>query len=242
MSRSFLMVLPKRDAVGRRAGRERHLDLGDRGGVEAGAERGEQRQHLRRRVRLDGVEHPGVRQGLGEGLVVVADDVEIDDEARPFVAPLGVFRNSRMRAVMALLSPTAHGRHDGPGLMRFARCSRSCAMEDARPSVDTSSTRSSAALDWNGETPHRTAGKDGQASSVTRAGGGMPAETRKARSVVALSRVPCGEQGVPVSPPAAGQISWRAFAPQAAGRPLVRLPTDRHTATGTCEIGHGGNK
>ena len=28
---------------------------------------------------------------------------------------------------------------------------------------------------------------------------------------------------------------------QAAGRPLVRLPTDRHTATGTCEIGHYRN-
>ena len=33
----------ERDAVGRSAGRERHLDLGDRGGVEARAERGEQR-------------------------------------------------------------------------------------------------------------------------------------------------------------------------------------------------------
>ena len=31
------------DAVGRGAGRQHHLDLGDRGGVEAGAERGEQR-------------------------------------------------------------------------------------------------------------------------------------------------------------------------------------------------------
>ena len=35
-------------------------------------------------------------------------------------------------------------------------------------------------------------------------------KTREARSVVALSRVPCGEQGVLVSPPAAGQISWGA--------------------------------
>src|ERR1700712_3291826 len=95
------------------------------------------------------------------------------------------------------------------------------------------------ALVWIGETPHRTAGKDGQASSVTRAGDGDRQKTREARSVVALSRVPCGEQGVLVSPPAADQMSWRALTPQAAGRPLVRLPTDRHTATGTCEIGQG---
>ena len=73
------------DAVGRGAGREHHLDLGDRGGVEAGAELGQQRQHLRRRVGLDGVEHAGVGQGLGEGGVVVAHDVEVDDEDRAFV-------------------------------------------------------------------------------------------------------------------------------------------------------------
>src|SRR5690349_2089507 len=34
----------------------------------------------------------------------------------------------------------------------------------------------------------------------------MPAETKKARSVVALSRVPRGERGAPVSPPAASQV------------------------------------
>ena len=71
-----------------RAGRQHHLDLGDRGGVEAGAERGEQRKHLRRRVRLHGVEHARVGQRLGEGLVVVAHDVEVDDEARPFIGTL----------------------------------------------------------------------------------------------------------------------------------------------------------
>ena len=93
------------DAVGRGAGREHHLDLGDRGGVEAGAEPGQQRQHLRRRVRLDGVEHPGVRQRLGEVLVVGAHDVEVDDEARAFVcaAFAALLRNSRMRAVIGAL-------------------------------------------------------------------------------------------------------------------------------------------
>ena len=64
------------------AGRKHHFDLGDRSGVEAGTELGEKRQHFRRRVRLHGVEHPGVRQGFGKGDIVVAYDVEIDDEAR----------------------------------------------------------------------------------------------------------------------------------------------------------------
>jgi hypothetical protein len=73
------------DAVSRGARRQRHLDLRDRGGVEAGAELGQQSQYLRGGVRLDGVEHPGVRQGLGEVLVVGAHDVEVDDEARAFV-------------------------------------------------------------------------------------------------------------------------------------------------------------
>jgi hypothetical protein len=74
------------DAVGRGAGGEHHLDLGDRGGVEAGAEPGEQLEHFRRRVGFHGVENARVRQRLGEGLIVVAHDVKVDDEARPVVA------------------------------------------------------------------------------------------------------------------------------------------------------------
>src|SRR5918998_6370105 len=79
-------------------------------------------------------------------------------------------------------------------------------------------------------------------------------ETKKARSVVALSCVPRGVRGSPVSPPAAGRCSGhepfgpgslpRDFHPRertllslAAVRPLVRMPTNRHAATGTCEIG-----
>ena len=54
----------------------------DRGAVEARAHRGQQRQHFRRRVGLDRVEDAAVRQRLGEGLVVVAHDFEVDDEAR----------------------------------------------------------------------------------------------------------------------------------------------------------------
>src|SRR6201998_2040647 len=54
-------------------------------------------------------------------------------------------------------------------------------------------------------------------------------ETKKARSVVASSRVPrwAGCAGLP---PAAGlsrAVDW----------PLVQIPADRHTTTGTCVLG-----
>jgi len=49
-----------------------------------------------------------------------------------------------------------------------------------------------------GKAPARTPGNEGQASSVFAPAGGEPAETKKARSVVALSRVPRWERGAPV--------------------------------------------
>ena len=70
------------DAVGRGAGGEHHLDLGDRGGVEAGAEQRQRAQDLGRRIGLHGVEHARVGQGPGELGVVVAHDLEVDDHAR----------------------------------------------------------------------------------------------------------------------------------------------------------------
>ena len=81
----FLDRVAERDAVGGGTRGEHHLDLGDRGGVEAGAEAGKQRQHFRRRVGLHGVEHARVGQRLGEAEIVLADDIEIDDEAGPVV-------------------------------------------------------------------------------------------------------------------------------------------------------------
>ena len=42
-------------------------------------------KHLGRRVRLHGVEYARVRQRFGEAEVVLADDIEVDDEARPVV-------------------------------------------------------------------------------------------------------------------------------------------------------------
>ena len=82
MSFSFLIVLPKLMRSGRRAGGQRQFDLGHRGGVEAGAQPRKQIEDLRRRIRLDGVEHARVGQRVGEAQIVLAHDVEIDDEAR----------------------------------------------------------------------------------------------------------------------------------------------------------------
>src|SRR5215813_6375219 len=110
---------------------------------------------------------------------------------------------------------------------------------DGDAPVRECSRPASAALDWNGESPFRTAGNDEQASTVTRAGWWKAGRDQEARSVVALSRVPRGERGAPVSPPAAGRGEQGSeISSLAAVRPLVRMPTDRHTATGTCEIGH----
>ena len=77
------------DALGRRAGGQRLLDLGQRGGVEARAEARQQIENLGRRIGLDGVEHARVGQRAGEAEIVLAHDVEIDDEARPVFAVAG---------------------------------------------------------------------------------------------------------------------------------------------------------
>jgi hypothetical protein len=53
------------DALGRGAGIERQLDLGDGGRVEARAQRGQQAQDLRRRVGLHGVEDARVSGSAG---------------------------------------------------------------------------------------------------------------------------------------------------------------------------------
>ena len=63
----FLDGVAVGDAVGRGAGGQHRLRLAHRGDVEAGAELGQELEDLRRRVGLDGVEHLGVRQRLGEG-------------------------------------------------------------------------------------------------------------------------------------------------------------------------------
>ena len=86
MSRSFLIVLPKLMRSGVAPAASDMLDLDDRSRVEARAERREQREHLRRGIGLHGVEDARVGQRLGEGEIILAHDVEIDDEARADVA------------------------------------------------------------------------------------------------------------------------------------------------------------
>ena len=77
------------------------------------------------------------------------------------------------------------------------------------------------------EIPVRTPGKIDKPLWAPTFGG--PAETKKARSVVASSRVPRWA-GFAGSPPAAGL-------PRAVNWPLVQIPADRHTTTGTCVLG-----
>jgi hypothetical protein len=77
------------------------------------------------------------------------------------------------------------------------------------------------------ENPVRTPGKIDKPLWAPTFGG--PAETKKARSVVASSRVP-RLAGFAGSPPAAGL-------PGAVNWPLVQIPADRHTTTGTCVLG-----
>ena len=170
------------DAVGRGAGSEHHLDLGDRGGVEAGAERGQQRQQFRRRVRLHGVEHPAVRQRLGKGLDSCrarrrdrrpGTDLRPDPRRGGGAGIRGCARSlarsfypgSRGQAAIAL----------GPAL-NFGR--RACAQTTGvsglrawrRPCVGDTVERAALSpiccLGLERENPFRTAGKNGQASSV----------------------------------------------------------------------------
>ena len=83
------------DAVRRGAGGEHRLGLAHRGDVEAGAELDQELEDLRGRVGLDGVVDLAVGQRLGEGIVVVADDIEVDHEAGSFVgAALEKFANA----------------------------------------------------------------------------------------------------------------------------------------------------
>ena len=76
----------ERDALRRRAGSERHVDLLHRGAVEVGAELGEQREDFGRRVRLHRVVDAAVGHRALETQVVLPHDVEVDDEARAFRA------------------------------------------------------------------------------------------------------------------------------------------------------------
>jgi hypothetical protein len=86
MSFSFLIVVAVADAIGRRAGGHRLLDFDDRSSVETRAEPDQQIEDRRIGIGLDGVEYARVRQRLGEPVIILAHDVEIDDQARSVLA------------------------------------------------------------------------------------------------------------------------------------------------------------
>jgi hypothetical protein len=96
------------DALGCRARRQHRLRLAHRGDIEATAERGQKFKDFRRRISFDRVEHLGVRQRLGEVLIIVADDVEVDHEAGSvFGAMLEEFADTRGHPTQLPIRPAA---------------------------------------------------------------------------------------------------------------------------------------
>ena len=140
------------DAVRRRAGGQRHLDLGDGCSVEARAERSQQVQHLGRRVGLHRVEHARVRQRLREDLEVVAHDFEVDHEAG-----LGVVAFAAAVA-QEFLDTVGHSTlPNGPatGSVQKIVLGRECSGVAARWRRDkaSNSVPNCAAVDWLGNFP-----------------------------------------------------------------------------------------
>src|SRR5262249_33394306 len=134
------------NTVGRRPRGKHHLDLGDRGGIETGAEAGKQRQHFRRRVRLDGVEHPRVRQCAGERPVIVAYHLKIDHEAWSLVLAAA---QKLMDALRHGALPTGKG---GGKPLDMGRVLGSRTTRDGDAPTRWPGT-CGAALDWIGEVP-----------------------------------------------------------------------------------------
>ena len=193
------------DAVRRAAGRQHHLDLLDRGGVEARSELLQQRQHLRRRVGLHGVKHARVGQRLRKGLVVVTHDVEVDDKARP-VAGAITQKVADARSHGALLPTSSRGTRAplGGKSRRRQRVRMLCGAVRWRHGGREGLFTRRCCLGLERENPFRTAGKTETSLLVSALEGRRDLE---ARSVVASSRVPRSERGKPVSLPAAGH-SW----------------------------------
>src|SRR5262249_18493710 len=145
-----------------------------------------------------------------------------------------------MRAVMSALPMAGRRRTAGDAGCELVT---SCAM--GTHSGERGLSTRCAALDWNGEIPLRTAGNDEQASSVaTPAVEGRQRPRKPGPALLyAASPVERGVRRFPLRLP----VKWirssddrstqSAILLRAAVRPLVRMPTDRHTATGTCEIG-----
>jgi len=74
------------DTVGACACCQHLLNLDDRSRVETGAKTSEQIKHARIGIGLHGIEHPCIRQRLGESRIIVAHDIEVEHKARPILA------------------------------------------------------------------------------------------------------------------------------------------------------------
>ena len=86
MSRSFLIVLPKEMRSGvAPAASASSISTTEAASKHEPSSR-QELEHLRRRIGLHGVEHARVGQRAGELRVVVAHDVEVDDQAGPVLA------------------------------------------------------------------------------------------------------------------------------------------------------------
>ena len=89
ISASRLMVLPKESRVRGNAERVAAGELALAGDIEAGAERGERRHHLGRRIGLHRIEDRGLGKERLKHAISGADDIEIDDDAGRRRALLG---------------------------------------------------------------------------------------------------------------------------------------------------------
>ena len=176
------------DAVGGRAGGEHHLDLCDRGGVEAGAEPGQKRQHLRRRICLHRVEHARVGQSLREGIVVVPHHVEVDHEASLGVEPAfaAVAQELTDARGHGALPHTARGRRIAPVNAGFRPLRGARWMRARRQGFENPRK-----LPWLGLGRPRTARPAMKNKPLQFRGRLMEGRQRpRSPSVVALSRVP----------------------------------------------------
>src|ERR1700729_3455784 len=82
--------------------------------------------------------------------------------------------------------------------------------------------------------------QDGQASSVLAYG--QPTRPRSPLRRCFKPRPPLSAGGAGFASGCRSRSEALNFEPQATVRPLVRMPTDRHTATGTCEFGRAADR
>ena len=143
------------------------MRLRQRSHVEAAAEPGQELEDFRRRIGLDGIEHFGVRQRLGEVLIVLADDIEVDDKA-----------GSAVETLLQEFADTRGHSHHSPNPTGGVAAKVNLLRRARFPECEAPCVAVIAALVRMREIPFRTAGKDGQALSVSPAL--TPAVTKKA--------------------------------------------------------------